>query len=89
MIHYAKLQPLKRYYYVHPSDVSNLPGMRCTDNDLAFLQRMENMKQYKILKVRNHTAQNLNKLPQNTFSIRGHCLQLHDWSIPGDLGGIT
>ena len=31
--------------------IGTLPGLHCTDNDLAFLQRMQTVKEYEELKV--------------------------------------
>ena len=36
------------------SGISTLPGLNCTENDLAFLQRMQSIKKYEELKVHNH-----------------------------------
>ena len=35
--------------------MGTLPGFNCTENDLAFLQRMQTIKQYEELKVHNHS----------------------------------
>ena len=38
-------------YFIPTVDNYTLPGLVCTDNDLAFLQRMRNIKQYGELQV--------------------------------------
>ena len=48
--------------------IGTLSGLNCTENDLAFLQRMQSIKKYEDLKVHNHYLPPLPDSP-STFKL--------------------